>query len=72
MEDLGENRKNRHILLIPHHGLHQKVNMVEPTSPSLKQGSLPQLERCQSKVSRAEETCKKRKIIIKKLMKAFI
>ena len=37
--------------------------MVEATSPSLKQGSLPQSVRHPSKESKAEETLKKGKMI---------
>ena len=37
--------------------------MVEATSPSLEQDSLPWLVRHQSKVSKAEETHKKGKMI---------
>ena len=37
--------------------------MVEATSPSLKQGSLPQLVRHPSLESKAEETLKKGKLI---------
>ena len=39
--------------------------MVEATSPSLERGSLPQSVRHPSKESKAEETCKKGKMIKK-------
>ena len=55
----------KHLQLIPHHGLQQKVNMVEATSLSLEPGRLPQLVRHQSKISKAEETRKKWKMIKK-------
>ena len=42
------------------------VYEFEATSPSLKQGSLPQLERYPFKELKAEETSKKRKMITKK------
>ena len=58
---------NKHTLnpiadTLPQSAAEDKI--VEATSPSLEQGSLPQLVRHSSKESKAEETRKNRKMII--------